>query len=161
MYKHLLSKQHFPFVELNLETIWNQINNDNNINKYTGLFKWIPISINIILFVFSVGLVGISSYVMIFMSKQCSTSFENDKAGLPFYFVLIIFNILGAFICMTSFLGCFGWITGNHKFLFTYAVVSAVLLLLLIGASVVILGPWEFKVQKTPKQCHPNSASLI
>ena len=115
------------------------------MDKINNFIKWISVCINFILFVFSVGLIGLSSYVMIYMSKQCdiSTGFGAAEA-IPF----IILNIIGALICIGSFMGCFGWIFENHRFVITYIAVLSVLLIFLIGASVVLLGPFKVKTEK-------------
>ena len=102
--------------------------------------EWFPLITSLICVVFTIAMVGISSYVLVYMSNFCELPYEENKSEVTLCYVPLIFNIIGAFIIISIIIGYLRFVWKNYRSVFAYGLLLFVLLVLLIGTSITVFG---------------------
>ena len=108
--------------------------------------EWFPLITSLICVVFTIAMVGISSYVLVYMSNFCELPYEDNKTETTLCYVPLIFNIIGAFIIISIIIGYLTFVWKNYRIVFSYGLLLSFLALLLIGTSITVFGLSKVKV---------------
>ena len=108
--------------------------------------KWFPLITSLICMIFSIVMVSTSSYVLVYMSNFCELPYEDSKSEVTLCYVPLIFNIIGAFIIISTIIGYLSFVWKNYRIVFSYGLLLSVLLVLLIGTSITVFGLSKVKV---------------
>ena len=108
--------------------------------------KWFPLITSLICMIFSIVMVSMSSYVLVYMSNFCELPYEDNKSEVTLCYVPLIFNIIGAFIIISIIIGYLTFVWKNYRIVFSYGLLLSVLLVLLIGTSITVFGLSKVKV---------------
>ena len=108
--------------------------------------KWFPLITSLICMIFSIVMVSMSSYVLVYMSNFCELPYEDNKSEVTLCYVPLIFNIIGAFIIISITIGYLRFVWKNYRIVFAYGLLLSVLLVLLIGTSITVFGLSKVKV---------------
>ena len=108
--------------------------------------KWFPLITSLICMIFSIVMVSMSSYVLVYMSNFCELPYEDNKSEVTLCYVPLIFNIIGAFIIISIIIGYLTFVWKNYRIVFSYGLLLSVLLVLLIGTSITVFGLSKVKI---------------
>ena len=108
--------------------------------------KWFPLITSLICIIFSIVMVSMSSYVLVYMSNFCELPYEENKSEVTLCYVPLIFNIIGAFIIISITIGYLRLKIKNYRIVFAYGLLLSTLLVLLIGTSITVFGLSKVKV---------------
>ena len=108
--------------------------------------KWFPLITSLICMVFSIVMVIISSFVLVYMSNFCELPYEDNKSEVTLCYVPLVFNIIGAFIIISIIIGYLEFVWKNYRIVFAYGLLLSVLVVLLIGTSIAVFGLSKVKV---------------
>ena len=108
--------------------------------------KWFPLITSLICIIFSIAMVSMSSYVLVYMSNFCELPYEENKSEVTLCYVPLIFNIIGAFIIISITIGYLRLKIKNYRIVFAYGLLLSTLLVLLIGTSITVFGLSKVKV---------------
>ena len=113
--------------------------------------KWFPLITSLICIIFSIVMVSMSSYVLVYMSNLCELPYEENKSEVTLCYVPLIFNIIGAFIIISITIGYLRLKIKNYRIVFAYGLLLSTLLVLLIGTSITVFGLSKVKVSMHSK----------
>ena len=108
--------------------------------------KWFTLITSLICMIFSIVMVSMSSYVLVYMSNFCELPYEDNKTETTLCYVPLIFNIIGAFIIISIIIGYLTFVWKNYRIVFSYGLLLSFLAVLLIGTSITVFGLSKVKV---------------